>query len=172
MLNKHWEMLRHLHDEVALRGVIEGMKLGSGTAYSTDDLVKAVAQRRADETSTEAEVSTALKRDEYLALLHGRPEESKDQEFVCEPAAIPAAISLWIDRVQVVTKLREVRVLESFSRIVPPRGRTRALPPLYDESPGWLPAIEVNGEGVFLTLEPRGAARMGAAPGRGRARGG
>lgn len=153
VLNKHWEMLRHLHDEVALRGVIEGMKLGAGTAYSTDDLVKAVARRRVDETATETEVTTSLKRDEYLALLHGRPEQSKDQEFVCEPTDTPAAISGWIDRVEVVTKLREVRVLESFSRIVPPRGGAPTVrPPLYHEHPGWLPAVEVNGEGVFLTL--------------------
>jgi hypothetical protein len=153
ILNKHWEMLRYLHDEVALRSVIEGMKLGSGTAYATDDLIKAIAQRRADEASTDAEVTTALKRDEYLALLHGRPEENNDQEFISEPASTPAAISRWIDRVMVVTKLREVRVLESFSRIAPPRIGTRAVrPPLYDEQPGWLPAIEVNGEGVFLTL--------------------
>lgn len=153
VLNKHWEMLRHLHDEAALRGVIDGMRLGSGTAFSTDDLIRAIAQRRADEASTEAEVTTALKRDEYMALLHGRPEQSKDQEFVCEAADTPAAISHWIDRVMVVTKLREVRVLESFSRIAPPRSGTRAVrPPLYDEHPGWLPAIEVNGEGVFLTL--------------------
>lgn len=153
VLNKHWEMLRHLHDENALRAVLEGMKLARGTIYTTDDLVRAILQRRLDETSAGSEVAAALKRDEYLALLHGRREQGKAQQFVCLPANVPAAISSWIDRVMIVTKLREVRVLESFSRIVPPSGAPGVVrPPLYDDAPGWLPAIEVNGEGVFLTL--------------------
>ncbi|MGQ0823745.1 MAG: DrmB family protein [Actinomycetota bacterium] len=155
VLNKHWEMLRHLHDEAALTAVLEGMNLAAGTIYSTADLVKAIAQRRADEGEGGTdEVTAALKRDEYLALLNGRPEQAKDQQFVCTPIdEVPAAVSPMIDRVMVVKKLREVRVLESFSRISPPRtGPGSPRPPLADKSPGWLPAIEVNGEGVFLTL--------------------
>src|SRR5258708_11797112 len=154
VLNKHWEMLRHLRDEAALRGVLEGMKLAAGTIYTTDDLINAIRQRRADETTGDVEVTNSLKRDEYLALLNGTPERSKDQQFVCVPAqGVPKSISGWIERVMLVKKLREVRVLESFSRITPPRSSPGApRPPLFDASPGWLPAIEVNGEGVFMTL--------------------
>lgn len=155
VLNKHWEMLRHLHDEAALTGVLAGMKLASGTIYTTEDLVGAIAQRRSDEAAGDEELSTSLKRDEYLALLKGRPEQSKDQQFVCvEADAVPSLVSPWIERVMVVKKLREVRVLESFSRINPPApsGSGSPLPPIFDVSPGWLPAIEVNGEGVFVCL--------------------
>jgi hypothetical protein len=154
VLNKHWEMLRHLHDEAALTGVLDGMKLASGTIYTTEDLVSAIAQRRSDEAAGDEELSTSLKRDEYLVLLKGRPEQSKDQQFVCVKAdAVPALISPLIDTVMLVKKLREVRVLESFSRITPPTTSSGApRPPIFDVSPGWLPAIEVNGEGVFLRL--------------------
>ena len=86
VLNKHWEILRHLSDKEALRGVLESMQLAAGTIYSTDDLVAAVIQRRADETADEDDVTRSLKRDEYLALLTGRPEQSRDQQFVCVPA--------------------------------------------------------------------------------------
>lgn len=154
VLNKHWEMLRHLHDEAALTGVLDGMKLASGTIYTTEDLVNAIAQRRSDEASGDEELATSLKRDEYLVLLKGRPERSKDQQFVCVKAdEVPALISPFVDLVMIVKKLREVRVLESFSRINPPTsGSGDARPPIFDVSPGWLPAIEVNGEGVFLRL--------------------
>ena len=86
MLNKHWEILRHLRDQAALRAVLESMQLAAGTIYSTDDLVAAVIQRRADEAADDDDVTRSLKRDEYLALLHGRPEQSRDQQFVCVPA--------------------------------------------------------------------------------------
>lgn len=154
VLNKHWEILRHLHDREALRGVLESMQLAEGTIYSTDDLVAAVIQRRAGETTAEDDATRSLKRDEYLALLNGRPEQSRDQQFVCVPAAeVPASLSGVIERVMLVKKLREVRVLESFSRVTPPeRGPAAPRPPLFDTHPGWLPAVEVNGEGVFMML--------------------
>jgi hypothetical protein len=156
VLNKHWEMLRHLHDEAALTSVLEGMNLAAGTVYSTADLVNAITQRRTNETTGhDGEVTVELKRDEYQALLNGRPEQSKNQQFVCVPVEkVPDGVSVLLDRVMIVKKLREVRVLQSFSRIAPPR-RVRGAhrPPLADKSPGWLPAIEVNGEGVFMTFD-------------------
>jgi hypothetical protein len=154
VLNKHWEMLRHLRDQGALRAVIDSMRLAEGTIFSTDDLVAAVIQRQADESADDDDVTRSLKRDEYAALLHGRPEKSRDQQFVCVPAAAtPGSLSGVIDRVMLAKKLREVRVLESFSRITPPDPSQPVLrPPLFDTHPGWLPAIEVNGEGVFITL--------------------
>lgn len=159
VLNKHWEMLRHLRDDTALKAVLDGMNLAAGTVYTTEDLVQAINQRRDDEGAPpDEEVTAALKRDEYLALSNGRTEESKDQQFVCVPAlGVPAVAASLIGSVMTVKKLREVRVLESFSRITPPRsGPGPGRPPLSEEPLGWLPAVEVNGEGVFVTLNIAG----------------
>ena len=50
-----------------------------------------------------------------------------------------------------VKRLREVRVLQTFARVEPPGfSGVYARPPLFDSNPGWLPAIEVIGEGVFM----------------------
>jgi hypothetical protein len=154
VLNKHWEMLRHLRDRAALHAVLDSMNLAAGTIFSTHDLVAAVIQRQVGEAADDDDVTRSLKRDEYLALMHGRPEQSIDQQFVCVPAAeMPNSLSGMIERVMLVKKLREVRVLESFSRVTPPDASQPVLrPPLFDTHPGWLPAIEVNGEGVFITL--------------------
>lgn len=161
VLNKHWEILRHLRDDEALRSVLESMKLAVGTDYSTDDLVAAVVQRRAGETADDDDMARSLKRDEYLALLNGSLERSLDQQFVCVAAPeVPESLRRMIDRVMLVKKLREVRALESFSRVTPPEaGPAAPRPPLFDTSPGWLPAIEVNGEGVFITLSSDALAR-------------
>lgn len=154
VLNKHWEMLRHLTDDVALRAVLDGMRLAAGTGFSTDDLIEAVNGRRASESADDEAIADAFKKDEYQALFRGSAERSRSQEFVCVPSAeVPGTLSGLIDRVMVVKKLREVRALESFSRIIPPEpGPGAPRPPLFDENPGWLPAVEVNGEGVFMTL--------------------
>lgn len=156
VLNKHWEVLRHINDETALRNVIVGMRLDQKSIYSIDDLLEAIAQRRADETADRHDrPSRSLKHDEWLALLRGRPEQSKNQEFVCVPVnRITSRTRAVFDRIMLVKKLREVRVLESFSRIVPPSPiRQVDDPPLAQEHLGWLPAVEVNGEGVFMTLD-------------------
>jgi hypothetical protein len=57
-----------------------------------------------------------------------------------------------ISKVMLVTRLREVRALQGFSRILPPGG-SETLAPLYLDDPRWRPAIEVSGEGLFLSLD-------------------
>ena len=153
VLNKGWEILRHMPEE-ALAPTIEGMQLAEGTPYSVSDLVNAVLQRRRGESDTDAPTDTGLRRDEYQALVNGRPEETRDQDFVCTPADDPTAgITRWFSDVMVVKRLREVRALQSFARVVPSATQGHDdQPPLADTSPGWLPAIEVRGEGVFFDV--------------------
>jgi hypothetical protein len=55
----------------------------------------------------------------------------------------------------VVKRLREVRVLTSFTRILPSTSSDeKYLSPLYETHPGWLPGMEVLGEGIFIELLP------------------
>jgi hypothetical protein len=51
-----------------------------------------------------------------------------------------------------VKRLREVRALVGFTRLLPP-GLGSDLAPLAAEEMDWLPAIEVQGEGMFLVLD-------------------
>ena len=130
------------------------MGIARGTPYSVDDLVAAVRQRRGMSADT-GRPRESLRPDEYEALSRGRSEVSKDQEFVCVPAGdIPTLVREWFDLDMQVTRLREVRVLCSFARVLPSTGGVNPdSPVLYDHNPGWLPGIEVAGEGVFLRLD-------------------
>jgi hypothetical protein len=87
--------------------------------------------------------------------MKGKAETGPDQEFVCVSAKGGNAVAEeWFERVMLVKRLREVRALHSFTRVIPPMpgDPPERRSPICQSSPGWLPAIEVRGEGVFLVL--------------------
>lgn len=152
LLNRYWSALEHAPDD-ALVPILTGMGIAKGTPYSVDDLVLAVQQRRGENTGEDR--TTDIRWQEYEALTKGKAEADIDQEFVCIPSEGGNDLAAsWFDRVMVVKRLREVRALQSFTRVTPhlsgetPDRRAQ----IYETSPGWLPAIEVRGEGVFLEL--------------------
>jgi hypothetical protein len=120
----------------------------SGAGYSVEELVAAIearkneAERGRDEAETRAE--------EYRALCQGR-SGGADADFVAEVTEPPAGLERFVDRVTVVSRLREVRAFTGFSRLQPnrPEGDGAAIA----EHADWLPAIAVHGEGVFLRLD-------------------
>jgi hypothetical protein len=56
-----------------------------------------------------------------------------------------------------VKRLREVRALQSFTRVEMPDPATASTrrAAVATENTAWLPAIEISGEGVFLTIDPQ-----------------
>jgi hypothetical protein len=153
VLDKHWNILREIAEEV-LPSALKGLAAKSG--YSVADLVLAALRRRKELDATDGGDDAAIRGEEYEALDRGRAEMSSDQDFVCEPVGTSGSgLSRWVSKVMAVPRLREVRVLEGFTRIHPPAptdGPER-LGALFDADPGWLPAIEVSGEGVFVVLD-------------------
>ena len=153
-LDRYWNAAKYL-DDAGLRQFIEGLGLTKRGDFTVDDLVLAAKQRRAEEEAPEIPTEERLRFQEYEALSRGREEDQRRQDFVAVPAGNMGPIaSEWFDRVMLVKRLREVRVLEAFTRIVQPGPATprdkRA--PLFDSHPGWLPAFQISGEGVFIRL--------------------
>ncbi|MFJ8963886.1 DrmB family protein [Lentzea sp. NPDC102401] len=106
------------------------------------------------------EAHAALRKEEYDRLCRGNPERhaADRQPFVCErpEGDLDQLREFGLDGSMLVKRLREVRALEGFTRGVPPleaepdqRLAELHLSPEID----WLPAVEVNGEGVFLRLD-------------------
>lgn len=121
-------------------------------------VVAAVLDLRGDTTAdgaAEDPDESQLRGQEYEALLAGRREESPRQQFVCVDHDLTSAPPTLAPLAQLadVARLREVRALQSFSRLSPVADEDEHLVPLSKEELSWLPAIEVLGEGLFLRLD-------------------
>ncbi|WP_275291679.1 DUF1998 domain-containing protein [Amycolatopsis sp. La24] len=164
-VDKHYATLAAVAGQPNESAVIESLDWVRANQFTVDDVVKAVRQHQRllaeeveDEPTRGLEATESFRLQEYDPLYYGQKPIRQGDDFECvrpddhEDVALPYRIG----RSMLVKRLREVRALESFTRVEAPdqlsdRKRYAAL------SRGrvdWLPAIEVSGEGVFLTLDP------------------
>lgn len=97
---------------------------------------------------------------EWAALTSGQAIDAED--FVARPTdflstalagePVFSELGSLVGSVVLVDRLREVRALEGFRRLKPDASQPLVRPGLR-EPPLWLPAIEVYGEGVFVSLD-------------------
>jgi hypothetical protein len=101
-----------------------------------------------------------LATDEWNAFQVDQDETDDRDRFITRPVEFLAdgqltplleTLDAQVERVVVATRLREVRALQSFSRLSP--DGKQLSPHLEHDNITWLPAIEVFGEGVFLSLD-------------------
>ncbi|MEI7931344.1 MAG: DUF1998 domain-containing protein, partial [Actinomycetes bacterium] len=154
LLDSHWKTLRVVPD-AALRPTIEALHLPEKTGTSLDDLVDLARKRRAAE-SDEIELAINMRKEEYDALIKGRPETTQDIDFATRPSKPDISVAKWVSQVQLVTRLREVRALVGFSRVQAAdesASQESNIVSVRDPSVPWLPAIEVKGEGIFVRLD-------------------
>ena len=79
-----------------------------------------------------------------------------DGSFEIRRESLSDVMSPWVSAVVRAVRLREVRAIKGFTRITPPGDPDGPdVSPLSKESLDWLPAIEVRGEGIFLSLNER-----------------
>ena len=122
LLERYWLMLKNMDDPGKLRNVLEGMGAAlTAHGHDLDEIVRAVLARQADEAGDRGDAAS-LRRDEYGALLAGREERDQDQQFVASAGPPPEELAGLFDRVAIVPRLREVRVLVGFTRLHPPSG--------------------------------------------------
>lgn len=120
------------------------------------DAELAAREARPHAIGLEGDLETA----EWTALTHPKTDYHEKDRFILKDSVLvregeaadseaEEALDSVVDRVVLVTRLREVRALTGFSRFSP---SGPAVPPDLDKGLDWLPAIEVYGEGVFITL--------------------
>ncbi|MEU9886985.1 DUF1998 domain-containing protein [Sphaerisporangium sp. NPDC051011] len=159
---KHLEqLLEHAQNEVALDAVIGAII--KRYPFTKDQVLGVLSEHRQlreenrEEETTQLDASSRLRKKEYRELLNGTTEVSRDDDFECESARTDASdpIPPGLGKIMLVKRLREVRVLEAFTRVeMPDPALSASRPaPLSKRAMDWLPAIEVMGEGVFLTIE-------------------
>ncbi|MET3641899.1 hypothetical protein ABIC73_003494 [Prescottella equi] len=150
-VDKHWISLED-PDAVTPR-LIENIAKSSNGKHSAEEITAELERRRSEEKDADFSES-ALRRDEFTALMAGREENGIDSDFVCLPMRLDSSLPKLVTDVRKVTRLREVRALYGFSRLdgVTELG-AEGLCDLSRTRQHWLPAIEVIGEGVFLALD-------------------
>ena len=97
-----------------------------------------------------------IREEEYRQLASGVDTPATDaREFEIRNVHLPESLSPYFSRLVRVVRLREVRALRGFTRINPPGDEESPdIAPISVAELDWLPAVEIRGEGVFLTLRP------------------
>ena len=97
-----------------------------------------------------------LRWDEYRQFMMAAGKACKpDDEFEVRVEIAPLAIPHIASLLRVVS-LREIRALRAFTRIEPLPGNPPVRPQyLSHNNMGWLPAIDVKGEGIFIALDKK-----------------
>lgn len=95
--------------------------------------------------------------DEYYQLTSGQDSELEtDSEFEIRQEDVPDSLTPFLENIVRVVRLREVRAISGFTRIYPPDAVDEIgavqIAPIRVETANWLPAVEVRGEGIFLSL--------------------
>jgi hypothetical protein len=96
---------------------------------------------------------TDLRVEEYRQFTSEVPVEGLDREFEIRPQPVPDSLTPWFSRLVKAVRLREVRAMTGFTRIQPPGDPSAPSARLSITDLGWLPAIEVRGEGIFLEFD-------------------
>jgi len=162
-LAEHWEALRQFDNREHIEIYLKGAFKGRGCPVPLDEVMELLAAEREEDPEAGTDPSfdhryRALRNKEYERLRSGNDESehSRDEQFVCEsPLGDQSVLApLGIAGPMLVKKLREVRALKAFTRLVDAESTTDAKEmPLSLNPLRWLPAMEVRGEGVFLRLD-------------------
>ncbi|MEU8347796.1 DUF1998 domain-containing protein [Spirillospora sp. NPDC048832] len=178
LLNDHMDTLDECAgNESAMRLVIKTFI--KGTPFSVEQVLDAFEERQKlaaehpSEEDVKLDASGRLRHKEYEQLSKRTSEVTREDDFECEPAPVDLSVlAQGLEKVMLVKRLREVRALKSFTRIeMPDPAASVRQARLSLGELDWLPAIEVSGEGVFLTLDRNRLSDWEKAPGpQGRAR--
>lgn len=147
--------------KIAEKGVGELEKTVRAMAYidnlSEEMLFSAVNQRLSrDRARANAGVMSdeEFRHEEFQVLTGDSLEPGKELKLREHRISQYGQMQKYFNRIRLVTKLRETRVLESFTRISPlENGQSRPQELALDPALGWLPAIIVRGEGIFFEFK-------------------
>jgi len=125
-------------------------------AKFTDDQIWAKLQQKKTSTADEDDDPKDLKSPEWKVFSHpSKAVESRSFKLkIVEP---PEEFAQYFEKIVLVEKLREVRALVGFSRLMSSRDFDTAadMPedrraPMSRKKPTWIPASETRGEGIFF----------------------
>lgn len=152
-----WNDFRDIESEGELSGLLKAFKRRGEMVgierFQTSEIWQAI-QSRHNNAPSEDVFSSDLKGPEWTVLTH--PDPPTDwPHFLTERVDPPAQFHSLISDVLLLKRLREVNALIGFTRIDSPDSTLDpddrpVMAPLCKGNPSWIPASEVNGEGIFI----------------------
>jgi hypothetical protein len=162
-LDAAWDELAKVTSAERLEMAIElNPRLTRLADFRVGDVWAAITARRSGPAAAVAG-DVDLKRPEW-AVLSDPAHAPSDDDFLVSAAQVPRRYADQLDRVVQASRLREVVALVGFTRVDGPDSGVASdvhearVAPLSREKPTWVPAAEVRGEGLFVTL-PEAAVR-------------
>jgi hypothetical protein len=147
-IGMRWSMLEQAADRSARLLLIRALRLPEVTGRSEADLDETIDDRVNRLRSPDRN----LRWEEYQQFVQHQEFFGENTEFEIRPAAAPPELAGWLRSVTRATRLREVRALHGFTRVFPPNGDDERVAKISLKKPGWLPAVENRGEGIFIEL--------------------
>jgi hypothetical protein len=158
LVEENWSALKDLPSLDVARYVAAPSRMPALAEFSPEQIWSAIEDRRNEPTPGDID-DEDLKVAEWERLTqHPLPMATK--EFLVTRVLAPSGFGQFFEDTVLVERLREVRALLAFTRIESKGDFADAAyvddgreTPLSRESPIWLPASEVRGEGLFLRLK-------------------
>jgi hypothetical protein len=148
-LVQFWPALMRAEDGAARRMFVDMLGLPAQLGMAREQVVAEVEARIERIKAPQPN----LRWEEYEQLTK-HEHDFQTAEFEVRPTPPPPELRPWIDQVVRVTRLREVRALRGFTRVLPPTsGEDPRIAPISATRMNWLPAVENRGEGIFLRLD-------------------
>ena len=119
--------------------------------YTREEFYEALARRMSNIIEFKE-----IKQMEYDAIIHHSDPAyaSNKKHFKAEEDSLPSYLKPYFSRIIRITRLREVKVLLGFTRVDAPDpdadNQSNVVYLSKGKSEKWLPAAEINGEGVFI----------------------
>lgn len=144
-----WAPLERAADSVERAVIIRTFRLAEVTGRSEAELLEIIEERITRLRSP----NRNLRWEEYRQFVEHTTPFGENSEFEIRPAPAPPELAGWLHSVTRATRLREVRALRGFTRVIPPTyGDEDRVAALSLNRQTWLPAIENRGEGIFIQL--------------------
>ncbi|MGE0529598.1 MAG: DrmB family protein, partial [Bdellovibrionales bacterium] len=158
LIEENWAVLEKAATFEVLKAFRSIGQLKDFSKY-TDEQIWHKLHERNSESVREGESPGDLKSPEWKVLINpAKAQESRT--FKLLPVDPPQEFIAYFDKIVLVEKLREVRALVGFTRIMSPRDfdNPTELPEnrraeISRKNPTWLPACETIGEGIFFQFK-------------------
>ncbi len=153
--------LESIRSSLRKKGIIR--KLATDYRCKVEDIHAALQQIKDGYPTLDIITSGDMQEDEYRALLTPLENMREDEDFVTDHKTADwhnlaasfsgelLSLNTLVDRLIIVRRLREIQIFKGFRRQDP--GAEDLVPPDLTGTADWLPAIELFGEGVFITLD-------------------